>query len=103
MSYRVIATPEFEKDLKLLSKKHVSLKADLQSLINSLKENPNQGTSPGNNTYKIRLSITSKRKVRAAAQELSLMFLHKTTSCFSSAFTINLLSKLLVIVTSKNG
>ncbi len=31
-------------------------------LINSLKENPFQGTSIGNNCYKIRLSIASKGK-----------------------------------------
>lgn len=60
MIYNVVATPEFEKELKFLAKRHASLKNDLQALLDLLKENPNQGTSLGNSTYKIRLAITSK-------------------------------------------
>lgn len=62
MNYRVLATHDFERELKFLSKKHASLKNDLQQLINSLKENPSQGKSLGNSTYKIRLGIASKGK-----------------------------------------
>ncbi|GAA4747921.1 type II toxin-antitoxin system RelE family toxin [Flavisolibacter ginsenosidimutans] len=62
MSYRVVLTPECERELKFLSKKHASFKNDLQTLINSLKENPVQGKPLGNNSYKIRLAITSKGK-----------------------------------------
>ena len=60
MSYKIVATLDFEKELKFLAKRHASLKNDLQGLIDSLKANPNQGTSIGNNTYKIRVAITSK-------------------------------------------
>ena len=62
MNYSVVATHDFERELKFLSKKHASLKNDLQLLLTSLKRNPIQGKSLGNNTYKIRLAITSKGK-----------------------------------------
>jgi len=48
MSYKVKFIPKFEKELKRLAKKYPSLKSDFSSLLISLKENPTQGTSLGN-------------------------------------------------------
>jgi mRNA-degrading endonuclease RelE of RelBE toxin-antitoxin system len=62
MSYSVITLTRFEKDLKRLVKKYPSLKTEYINLVQSLKENPTLGVSLGNNCYKIRLSIGSKRK-----------------------------------------
>jgi mRNA-degrading endonuclease RelE of RelBE toxin-antitoxin system len=62
MSYSVYPTPDFKKFLKKLSKKYPSLKADLQGLIDTLKEKPDSGIHLGHGIYKIRLAITSKRK-----------------------------------------
>ena len=62
MSYRVKAIPKFEKNLKKLAKKYVSLKSEYTALVKRLKENPKQGTLVGQNCYKIRLSIASKGK-----------------------------------------
>ncbi len=62
MSYKVITIPRFEKDLKRLAKKYPSLKNEYLALVKSLKEKPLQGTSLGNNCFKIRLSIASKSK-----------------------------------------
>ena len=62
MSYKVIATSVFEKNLKKLSKKYPSLKSEYIQLIKSLKRKPIQGTSLGKNCYKLRLSIKSKGK-----------------------------------------
>ncbi len=62
MSYRVYLTPDFKKHFKKLSKKHFSLKTDLQSLVQILKEQPNSGINLGNGLHKIRMSITSKGK-----------------------------------------
>jgi mRNA-degrading endonuclease RelE of RelBE toxin-antitoxin system len=63
MSYDVIATPRFKRDIKKLAKKYISLKKEYALLINELEENPLlQGTPIGNNCYKIRLSIASKGK-----------------------------------------
>jgi mRNA-degrading endonuclease RelE of RelBE toxin-antitoxin system len=38
MSYNVLATSFFERELKALAKKHRSLKKDLESLIAKLEE-----------------------------------------------------------------
>jgi mRNA-degrading endonuclease RelE of RelBE toxin-antitoxin system len=62
MNYKIVATPDFERELKRLSRKHASLTADLSLLLDTLETNPEQGTPLGNNCYKVRLAITSKRK-----------------------------------------
>jgi hypothetical protein len=62
MNFEVLTIEPFEKEAARLSKKYPSFKKDLAGLIESLETNPKQGTSLGNNFYKIRLAITSKRK-----------------------------------------
>lgn len=62
MAYKVIATPVFKREIKRLVKKYHSLKNEFAELIDSLEENPEQGTPIGNDCYKIRLSIASKGK-----------------------------------------
>ena len=62
MSYSVKTIPRFERDLKRLAKKYPSLKGEYFGLVESLKEQPVQGTALGNNCYKIRISIASKGK-----------------------------------------
>lgn len=49
-------------DLKRLSKKYPSLKNDLSSLKETLLTAPQTGIDLGNNTYKIRMAISSKGK-----------------------------------------
>ncbi|MFZ9847401.1 MAG: type II toxin-antitoxin system RelE/ParE family toxin [Flavobacteriales bacterium] len=62
MSYSIIATPNFRKELKALAKRYRSLKNEYADLISRLEKDPEQGTSLGNDCYKIRLSIESKNK-----------------------------------------
>lgn len=62
MSFRITATPKFDREIKRLNKKYSSLKSDFAALISSLRENPTKGESLGGNCYKIRLSISSKNK-----------------------------------------
>ncbi len=62
MSYSVYPTPEFKRLLKKLAKKHPSLKADLQGLVQILQEKPDSGIYLGHGIHKIRLAITSKGK-----------------------------------------
>jgi mRNA-degrading endonuclease RelE of RelBE toxin-antitoxin system len=62
MSYKVKTIPKFDKELKRLAKKYPSLKREFIELVQSLKEQPTQGTSLGNDCYKIRLAIASKQK-----------------------------------------
>jgi len=62
MNYNIEVTALFEKQLKRLIKKFPSLKKEYIQLITGLQENPQQGTSLGNNCYKIGLAIASKGK-----------------------------------------
>lgn len=62
MSYKVRAIPHFEKALKRLAKKYPSLKVEYVALLDSLEENPEQGTPLGNHCFKIRIAIASKGK-----------------------------------------
>lgn len=66
MSYKVLLTNIFQKDFKRLFKKYPSLKSDLSYVIQSLESQPTQGTSLGNNIYKLRLSISSTGKGKSA-------------------------------------
>ena len=61
MGYQIEALPNFERELKRLSRKYPSLKRDLATLVTDLADNPATGTALGHNCYKIRLAITSKR------------------------------------------
>jgi len=62
MNYRIVATPDFDRKLKKIVKKHKGIKADLAKLINLLKTEPTMGDDLGGNLYKIRLSIANTNK-----------------------------------------
>jgi mRNA-degrading endonuclease RelE of RelBE toxin-antitoxin system len=44
MNYKVESTPLFERNTKRLAKKYVSLKSELDTLLDLLKESPFMGT-----------------------------------------------------------
>jgi mRNA-degrading endonuclease RelE of RelBE toxin-antitoxin system len=67
VKFSIYYTPEFEKQLKRLSKKYKSLADDLAVLIKQLEGNPTSGTPLGNNCYKVRLAISSKGKGKSGA------------------------------------
>lgn len=62
MGYEIIPTPRFKKEAKRLLKKYKSLKQELTELETSLQNDPEQGTSLGNQAFKIRLAMKSKGK-----------------------------------------
>jgi len=62
MSFEIIPTPFFAKELKALAKKYKSIGADVRNLISELEENPKLGTHLGKDCYKIRMAITAKGK-----------------------------------------
>jgi mRNA-degrading endonuclease RelE of RelBE toxin-antitoxin system len=65
MSYSIIVSDSFARELKYLSKKYPSIKADLAALGRKLLLDPMQGIALGNECYKIRLAIASKGKGRS--------------------------------------
>ncbi len=62
MSFEIIITQRFKRELKRLIKKFPSIKTEFANLIGLLEVDPIQGTSIGNGFYKIRLAIESKGK-----------------------------------------
>lgn len=59
---QVIALPEFEKNLKRLSKKYQSLKNEFLTFVDKSETEGPQGVHLGQNTYKARLAVKSKGK-----------------------------------------
>jgi hypothetical protein len=70
MGFEVRTLPSFEKDAKQLLRKYPSLKKDILALIDSLELQPIQGTSLGNDFYKIRLAIRSKGKGKSGGARI---------------------------------
>ncbi len=70
MNYKVKTIVVFERNAKRLIKKYPSLKVELLTLIQLLTQNPVQGTSLGNNCYKIRLAIASKGKGKSGSARI---------------------------------
>jgi mRNA-degrading endonuclease RelE of RelBE toxin-antitoxin system len=98
MSYKILPIPPFDRQLKKLSKKYPSLKEEYFELIESLEKNPEQGTSLGNNCYKIRLAIASKGKGKSGGARIITNFIvtHETVyllSIFDKSEKENLTNK----------
>lgn len=70
MSFEIIATPRFRRDIKKLAKKYASLKTEFSQLLKNLAVNPKQGTPIGNECYKIRLAIASKGKGKSGGARI---------------------------------
>jgi mRNA-degrading endonuclease RelE of RelBE toxin-antitoxin system len=80
MSYSIIPTHRFEKELKRLAKKFPSLKNEFAELIADIAENPESGAFIGKNCYKIRLAIGSKGKGKSGgARVISYLYIETET------------------------
>lgn len=76
MSFSIIATLRFEKELKRLFSKYPSLKEEFAVLIRNISDNPKTGHSLGNSCYKIRISIASKGKgKRGGARVITFVYM----------------------------
>jgi mRNA-degrading endonuclease RelE of RelBE toxin-antitoxin system len=85
MSYKVNTLPFFDKQLKRLVKKYPSLKKEYAELVDTLTNQPNIGTSLGNDCFKIRLAIASKGKGKSGGARVvtCLQVVHKTVYLLS--------------------
>jgi hypothetical protein len=87
MSYNISTISLFDKQAKRLAKKYPSIKNDLIKLIAILSDNPELGTSLGNNFYKIRFSISSKGKGKSGgARLITYVKVTETTIYLTSIF-----------------
>lgn len=80
MSYSIIPTHRFEKELKRLVKKFPSLKKEFAQFISVLLKTPESGTFIGNSCYKIRLAIASKGKGKSGgARVITYLYIQTET------------------------
>ncbi|MDX2245339.1 MAG: type II toxin-antitoxin system RelE/ParE family toxin [Bacteroidia bacterium] len=80
MSYSIIPTLRFEKELKRLAKKYPSLKDEFAKLITIISENPETGTYISNNCYKTRMAIASKGKGKSGgARVITYLYIETET------------------------
>jgi mRNA-degrading endonuclease RelE of RelBE toxin-antitoxin system len=70
MKYKIKTIPTFDRQVKRLAKKYLSLKIDLGNLVTTLSENPIRGNALGKDCYKIRLSIGSKGKGKSGGARI---------------------------------
>ena len=82
MKYNVITIPPFDKQLKRLARKFPSLKTEFVTLIEDLEENPQMGTSLGNNCFKIRLAIASKGRGKSGGARVITHFYIENETVF---------------------
>ena len=67
---KISISPDFKRDFKHLAKKYASLRSDLNELMQSLWETPDQGTDLGQGFRKIRLAIASKGKGKSGGARI---------------------------------
>ncbi|MFD1631662.1 hypothetical protein [Pseudopedobacter beijingensis] len=62
MTFDVVLTSGFKKELKRIAKKHRQILQDIRLLSDELTKNPTLGISVGENVYKIRVAISGTAK-----------------------------------------
>ena len=82
MSFNVKTISVFERQAKRLMKKFPSLKSEIQELIKELMEEPEKGTSIGNDCYKIRLAIASKGKGKSSGARVIIHLVFKDDTLY---------------------
>lgn len=89
MSYKIELSANFKKEAKRLVKKYPSLKTELAELFANLEENPTTGTPLGNDIYKVRLAIASKKNKgkSGGARILSFVKVTETTVLLFSIYS----------------
>ena len=80
MSYSILPTSKFEKELKRLVKKFPSLKEEYAELIEEINKDPKAGIFLGNNCYKLRVAIESKGKGKSGgARAITYLYIETET------------------------
>lgn len=81
MSYKIVPTDNFSRELKRLSKKHPLLKQKIKDFSSELLTNPKIGTPIGHNCYKIRVSTPDKSRGKSKGfRIISYVFFKKRDS-----------------------
>lgn len=82
MSFSVKTISVFDRQAKRLIKKFPSLKKELQTLINELKESPTKGMPIGHDCQKVRLGIASKGKGKSGGARVIVQVVYKNGTVY---------------------
>lgn len=74
MNFEISTTAEFERQAKILNKRHRSFKNDLKNFVLALQENPFQGVELSPGIRKIRMAITSKGRGKSGGARVQSDF-----------------------------
>ncbi len=75
MSYAVVASAPFERQLDQLERRYRSIYDDVDQLIDALARQPKQGAHLGLGLYKVRLAIASKNRGKSGgARVITLVY-----------------------------
>jgi mRNA-degrading endonuclease RelE of RelBE toxin-antitoxin system len=85
MAIEVKYTPDFEKQLKRLANKYLSIHKDLSLLIDDLEATPILGKPLGKNLYKIRLALSDKGKGKSGGARVITYVLLKNEAVYLAA------------------
>lgn len=87
MSFDVVLTPDFKKELKHIAKKHKQILKDFKVLIDELIKNPTMGTDLGQSIYKIRLAISGTNKGKSGgARVITYVYIEGETIYLSEIY-----------------
>ena len=70
MSYEIVTTEDFGRQLRRLRKKYSSIPKDYAKFIEELLKNPTMGDKLDKNTRKVRMAIASKGKGRSGGARI---------------------------------
>lgn len=70
MTVNITTHPEFDRQMKRYAKKYRSLISDFADFLESICENPFQGTDLGSGIRKVRLAVASKGKGKSGGMRV---------------------------------
>ncbi|MDO8453575.1 MAG: addiction module toxin RelE [Sulfurimonas sp.] len=82
MLCNILTIPEFDKNVKKLSKKYRNIKIDLEKFIDELKKNPTMGTPLIGSCYKIRVANSSVPVGKSGGFRVITYFIDKDNNIY---------------------
>lgn len=111
MNCKIVATPDFARELKQLAKRYPSIKDDYRNFLEALRKSPLQGESLGKHLRKVRFSIASKAKGKSGgARVITHTMLVETdganitlVTIYDKSDQVSISNKELRLLMKKNG
>lgn len=90
MSYRVIPTEVFLRDVKRLKKRYPKILEDMDQLIEHLETHPDAGTSLGQHLFKIRVKSSDKQSGKRSGFRVIYYFAYQGNIYLLKAYSKNI-------------